>query len=706
MILSTQYFRPPFPLQPRWEDDFELIADTGFTHIYVSACWSWIEAQPGEYGFDDYDRLMQLARQHGLKVIVNLWAETQPVWMPRLYPQAAMIDHMGRPVVSSQLAYMQFGLMPGGCMDHPDVRTKAAAFLSSFARRYASDPQLWGWDCWNEMRWMSQSDGYVCFCQHSLDRYRAWLQKSYGSLDALNRAWRRRYVDWRDVMPPKAPARTYTDAMPWQTFISERTAEDLRWRYDCVRAEDRHRPIIAHAAFPSVFNTGEFFENEPALARGNDWRLAEQVDGYGCSHFPNWFHPSPADFGARIESVRSATGDKPYWLAELQGGAAGHGMQAMQPVEAEQQQRWIWTGVARGAKAVNFWCWRDEVFARESGGFGIVGDDGRRDERLAALKATAALFREHRALLDGYRPWLARVAVVFEPQCYYLDWAAHSNSGLAPLKEPPYRSGHSVQGYLRALERVQLPYDVIEPQFQASLDAYRLIVLPCAMVVDASFAQRLADWVRRGGTLIVEASLDAFDRTGLFNYPGERVLPDALGLKYSARRQLAAGAQVSASVGGETYELRATRWLEDISTAASPTARSAQNVAVGAGRVIALGTFTGLAYHEERYADFERFIAAAAAQAGALPQVQCDLSDGEILQWRMGQSHGGSLLFVVNHGAAASAQFIVRDSRAVSSMRASDLIRGASVGLRRDDGLRLRLDVAAGGCHLIRLEPA
>lgn len=703
MILSTQYYRPPFPAQPRWEEDIARIADTGFTHIYVSACWSWIEAQPGEYRYDDYDRLMQLARRHGLQVIVNLWAETQPMWIPRLHADAAMIDHMGRPVVSSQLAYMQFGLMPGACMDHPDVRPKAAAFLTGFTRRYASESQLWGWDCWNEMRWMSQADGYVCFCAHSLARYRGWLQKRYGSLDGLNQAWHRRYVDWRDIMPPKAPARTYTDTMPWQHYTSDRTAEELRWRYDCVRAEDRQRPIIAHAAFPSTFNTGEFFENEPALARGNDWQLAENVDGYGCSHFPNWFHPSPADLGARIESVRSATGDKPYWLAELQGGAAGHGMQAMEPVKAEQQQRWIWTGVARGAKAVNFWCWRDEVFSRESGGFGIIGDDGHREARLAAFSATAKLFREHGSLLDAYRPWQAKAAVVFEPQSYYLDWGAHSNSGLAPLKEVPYRSGHSVQGYLRAFERTQLPYDVIEPGFLSSLDAYRLIVMPCAMVVAPVFAKRIVEWVRQGGTLVVEASLDAFDHAGLFNYPEERALPRELGLKFSARRRLDAGTTLSVSVGSKTFELRATRWREEVSVVDSPQSQGAQSIAVGRGRVIALGSFAGLAYHEERYAEFEAFITAAATQADAGPQVSSNLTDGEIVQWRIGQSNDDVLLVVINHGPAARAKFIVRDPRAASSAQARDLISGESVRLIRDNGIQLQLDLTAGGSRLIRL---
>src|SRR5690606_1482645 len=128
-------------------------------------------------------------------------------------------------------------------------------------------PNLVQWDCWNEMRWLSQTDGYVCYCSRTVDRYHDWLRRRYATLDTLNTAWLRRYCDWRDVIPPNLPTRTYTDSMAWQEFMENRTKEDLRWRYESVRAGDEHRPIVAHAAFPATLGTGEFFAHEMALMR-------------------------------------------------------------------------------------------------------------------------------------------------------------------------------------------------------------------------------------------------------------------------------------------------------------------------------------------------------------------------------------------------------------------------------------------------------
>jgi beta-galactosidase len=704
MILSTQYYRPPFPNQQRWAEDLALIARTGFDSIYLTASWAWIEAKPGIYDFADYDRLIELAGQNGLKVIVNLWSETQPLWIHRLHADAAMIDHMGREVRSSQLAYMQFGLTPGCCTDHPQIRAKAAAFLSAVASRYASQPQIRLWDCWNEMRWMSQADGYVCFCAHTLQRYRQWLEQRYGSLEALNAAWQRRYVDWVDVMPAKLPARTYTDAMLWQQFITDRTAQELRWRYECVRAQDSRRQIIAHAAFPSIHNTGEYFEFETALGRGNDWQLAKQVDGYGCSHFPSWFHPSPADYGARLEAVRCATGDKPYWLAELQGGAAGHGVQAMEAVPADKQARWIWNGIARGAKAVNFWCWRDEVFSRESGGFGIIGDDGHSEQRLASLARTARLFRKHEQLLDSYRPAPARAGVIFEPLAYQLDWASYTTTGLAPSKETPYPAGHSLQGYLRAFERLQTPYDVVESGCFESLAQYQLLVLPWPMVVGKALATHLVEWVRAGGTLLTEASLDAFDDAGLFKYPAERPLPSELGFKFGARKPLD-GVPMKFEINGRKGELRPARWREEVLTAGDDKGQSIRSIDVGEGRVVAIGSFIAVAYWEQRYEDFERFVMALVDLSKSASTVRCSAGDGEVVQWRFGYSSRVPMLFVINDGPGIDVEFVVTDAGLAASRRAIDIASDAAIPLEsRAAEVRFRLHLPQGGYRVLRFE--
>jgi beta-galactosidase len=713
VILATQYYRAPFPRRERWEADLAEIRATGFDAIGLLIPWAWVEPAPDAWEWEDHDAVIEAAGAAGLKVIPCAMTEMQPLWIHRELPDAHMVDHMGRAVVSSQLSYTHFGIMPGACTDHPAARERAGRFMTALAERYAGAEQILMWDCWNELRWITQADGYVCHCEHTLAAFRAWLRERFGDLDGLNAAWQRRYRSWEDVVPAKLPCRTYTDAMAYAAFLAHRTTTDLAWRRDAIRAGDGSRPVTAHTAFPSAWCTGEFFEYEPALARGNDWDLADLVDGFGSSHFPAWIHTSPLDYGARLEAARCAAGEKPYWVAELQGGAAGHGMQPMAPVAGALQARWVWSGIARGAKGVSFWCWRDEVFGRESGGFGIVGEDGHREERLAHLRRTAGLLREHAALLDAYRPDPARVGVVLEPETYRLDWAATLGGGLTASGTDAYQAGHAVQGYLRAFERLQIPYDLLDPAHAQDLGAYRLIVLPWPLVVDEALGERLLAWVHAGGTLLVEAGLDAFDAAGLYRYPDERPFARALGLRALGRRPLD-GRALTCDVGGARFALPAATWVEPLAAGEGDEALGADERGavvvrrrLGAGGVVALGSHPSIAHWAQRSEDFERFLHAMAADAGALPALRCDHADGERLQWRLGRAGPAAVLVVFNEGDEEMDVTFTAPTGALPEGAARDVAAGAAAALERaGDELRLRVRLGAEAYAVVVVEEA
>ena len=62
MNLGVQYYRPPFPETKYWEDDFKRIKDSGLNTVQLWVIWAWVEAKPGHFDFDDYDRLVSEGR--------------------------------------------------------------------------------------------------------------------------------------------------------------------------------------------------------------------------------------------------------------------------------------------------------------------------------------------------------------------------------------------------------------------------------------------------------------------------------------------------------------------------------------------------------------------------------------------------------------------------------------------------------------------
>jgi beta-galactosidase len=702
VLLATQYYRPPFPDRVRWREDLREIRATGLGAIYTWATWAWIEREPGRYVFDDFDALVTEAEQAGLQVILTAVAELMPHWIHRVLPEAHMVDHRGRAVRSSTLAYSPVGVSPGCCTDHSRVREMQGRFLETLARRYANAPNLLVWDAWNEFRWPVQAEGHVCYCPDTLAAFRDWLRTRHGDLDALNAAWHRCYVDWEDVEPGREPGGPWPELLAFQEFLAWRTAEHLSFRVERLRAGDPDHAVIAHQTYLSSYRIMGEAPFEQALCRGDDWELARRVDGFGGTHFPAWRNWDAGTYGMRLESVRGAAAGKPHWVCELQGGAAAGGIEVNDPVTADRQQRWIWQAYARGAKAVSFWCWRDEVFGRESAGFGVVGDDGHRDARLAALRRTTAALQEHGDLLDAYAPDPASAGVVFEPRGHQLEWAQYG----AALEQSP----GSVAGWMLGFERAQIPYDVLSASALPDLARYRLLCLPWPQTVRPAAADALAAWVEQGGTLVVESELDAFDDFGFYRYPGERPLANRLGIRGAGKRP-PRPATLAVELDGASLELSAATWLEPLrggdaeTLAGFPGEEAGAAVLrrrVGAGEVVAIGTHAGLAYGRARASGFEQLLQLLAARAGALPPLRCDVGDGDRVQWRTGDAGEARLLFVTNEGPAATVAF---HGRLGARGAPIDLVGGAAVRLSGDGSHQtLEIALAAGGAHVVRLD--
>jgi beta-galactosidase len=646
MNLGVQYYRAPFPQQKYWEKDFSQIKASGLNTVQLWVLWSWVEAKPDCFNFEDYDRLIELADKNGLKVILSTIAELQPLWIHRLVPDSEMIDHEGKKVISTNRCECHFGITPGGCTDHPGVWERMCNFLTAVTERYKDAPNLSGWDAWNELRWNVQADGLVCFCPSTLAAFRKYLERRYHNLENLNAAWKRRYVCWEDVMPGKLPDRPYTELITWQNFLTERANQHGKQRYELMKAIDSQHPITVHGAAPSPLYSGDP-ETYP-IDRGNDWVLADKLDGIGCSSFPQWEGIDDAGFGMRIEMVKSAARDKQVWLSELQGGRAAVGFNIYGKVEAAQQQHWLWNGLACGADTILFWCWRDEVFGRESAGFGLAGRDGLAKERLSAMRLTGELLEQQKKQLAGYRPASAEVGILFSPTSYYLAWAQEGTAA---------RIADALTGYARALVRRSIPCQFVEDEHLEQLERFKLIVMPHGIVTEPHQEEALATYVQNGGTLLCESECGAFNATGLYRYPEERFPAEWCGLVEAGRRVLPEN-PIEVNVFNRKYKLAMEQWVTPLENsylqgmevwaeyAGQPLIAACP---VGKGRIIYCGSYLGNAYHAQQADDFETLLADIVFAAGGSPAVRVITpkpTPDKFVYVKYGSCADGYLLFI------------------------------------------------------------
>ncbi len=400
--------------------DVENIKKLGFNTIRYWVNWITVEPKPGVWNLDFIDRLMDLAKENGLKVIIQLYLDSAPNWIASLYPDSRFQAQNGA-VIDSQAS-------PGFCCDHPDVRKEAELFMQKVAERVKNHPAFYGWDVWSEphvaswiwLEWLPRSIGWVCYCPNSQERFRRWLEKRYGDISSLNRAWYRAYGDWNEVIPPKyVIISTWRDLVDWQLFTMEKLAEDLKWRVQTVKKIDPDHVISSHSAISSVF--------VPPLnwyGTSDDWEMAKQVDVWGTSlyskHTGKGMPLDSAWRGVALDATRSSSGGKDYWIGELQGGDGVEGIRFGEPVTPQDIQMWAWSAIARGTKGLNFYAWYPMSCGYEGSGFGLINLDGSITERARAAGKVGEIVNQNMDLFLNAKIPQAEVGIVYDIYSYIM----------------------------------------------------------------------------------------------------------------------------------------------------------------------------------------------------------------------------------------------------------------------------------------------
>ncbi len=322
---------------------------------------------------------------------------------------------------------------------------------------------------------------------------------------------------------------------------------------------------------------------------------------------------------------------------------------------------------------------------------------------MAALKVTGDVLERHSDILDAYVPDPATVGVLFEESNYHLDWAQYGASC--------EQAGQSVLGYLRALERVQVPYEVVDSGHMQGLDGLRLLIMPWPLIVAPAAAEQIADWVEGGGTLLAESELGAYDQHGFYFYPDERALATRLGIRSLGRRVIQPQQVVVRAEGGP-YHLGAASWVEAFDPGdATVMANMGEEVVAtiskrGEGKVVSVGTFLGLAYSRERNPDFERFVGGVVDASGARPNLVSSVPDGEHLQWRLGTAGAQRALFVTTDDGPVELTFRAPADIFAPGDELVELIEGTRAKVQSSqDGNLVTLKVPGHGFAVWRWGP-
>jgi len=488
-----------------WKKDIQQIKSLGFNSVKTWVEWSHCEPRKGQYNFDNLKMVFELARDAGLKVIIQVYGESAPDWVGKSYPDG-LFEAMNGDKIQPQVA-------PGYCIDHSGVREAFLKFYEETSRIAVQYSNFYGWDLWSEPHIVQWGEpGWIqnpqyCFCPNTQARFREWLKKKYSSLEELNKSWYRNFESWEDVSAPRfGTILTYSDFMDWKAFIYQKLAEDLKLRYDAVRKYDKTHIVTAHASPVSLFGSPYGGES------GDDFLMADQVDYYGLSQYPKHNLPGdwrPWSFMAQADFSYSANKKNGgYYVGEFQAGFGTVGLNVGDPVTPKDHQIWTWSSIATGAKGIFAYAYYPMSSGYESGGYGLINLDGTVTERAVELGKVARIVDANKDAFSTSKPVKAQVALVYNPLSQMVGGHRRTTT----------QDGHinSLIGYYRFLTEQNIAVDFIHRRDVESgdLSQYKLIIIPYALMITQKMADGIKNYVENGGYAFSEARLAWNDDRG------------------------------------------------------------------------------------------------------------------------------------------------------------------------------------------------
>ena len=690
-----------------WRQDIEQIKSLGFNTVRTWVEWAHCEPKEGEYNFQNLDLLMNLAEEQGLKVIIQMYVDSAPDWVGKKYPEAQFEAQNGDKI-PSQAA-------PGFCTDNPGVRKAVLNFYTETAKVASKHSNLFGWDLWSEPHIVNWAGiNYIpnvqfCYCPFTKERFRNWLMTKYKSLDAINKAWYRNFEKIEDVDPPRySTILSYTDFIDWKNFLYEKMAEDLKMRYDAVKSGDAEHVITSHAAIPSIFNS-------PYNGYGptDDFMMSKQVDYYGTSlypkhnnpktHWKNWLFMAAVDF---TRSANKKNGG--FYVGELQAGKGTIALNIGDPITPQDHKIWMWSAIAKGAKAINIYAYYPMSSGYESDGYGLINLDGTVTERAISAGKTAKIINDNKDIILNSHEVQAQVALVYNPLSQMV--------GGEQRRENLDAHQNSLFGYYSYFADNNIPVDFIHRMDieNGDLKNYKLIILPYSLMLTEKAAEGIKKYVEAGGTVVSEARLAWNDERGYASnvIPGMG-LSEVFGAKEtnikmsdsvkmminSSTDQLSEGLNgltLKGAFFAETLEPLKKDNNTKVLASFDDNSPCIVESHYGKGKTLLLGSFMGLANHPVPDANNDKFLSNVVNWAG-IERRYSSSADGASdtpVEIRLREYDGGYLLFMINHAKEKRNLHVKVKTSSDSKYNLTELTENKALNLTaKDNTLNIITDI-------------
>lgn len=471
VLYGAAYYHEYMPYD-RLEQDVQLMQQAGINVVRVGeSSWGLWEPEDGRFEFAWMDRIVERMHKAGIKVIMGTPTYSIPAWMYKKHPEIVVTKLGGEK--------MYYGLRQNTDLSNPTYRFYCERVIRKILEHYKDHPAVIGYQIDNEASAVDAANDDV---QLGFVNY---LRAKFKTVDQLNKIWGLNYwgqtlYDWTEV-PRRDGIINPGWKLEWQRYWHWMTTDFLSWQRDIVNQYKRPDQFVTHDFAGPPNATVNEFEISRALdiAAANPYHgTQDEFDGLDSSR--------EGDYTRSLKQTN-------YLITETNAQTIGWDSKYQYPPYDGQLRLDVYTHLSSGANMVEYWHWHSIHYGQETYWKGVLSHDLEPNRAYAEVSKTAhELQRVGPRIVDLKRS--SKVAILY---------SVDSLHGIEYMKFSDKASYQSLlQQMYSTLYRLNVGVDFVFPD-STNLANYKVIVVPPLYVASDELLNRLAEYVRGGGHLVV-----------------------------------------------------------------------------------------------------------------------------------------------------------------------------------------------------------
>ena len=455
--------------EPTLEKDIEQMQQAGINTVRIGEfAWSTMEPTEGNIDMSFFIHVIERLYENGISVILCTPTPTPPIWISHGHPERMLVDR-GLPLTHGGRQHV--------CTNNPDFRKYASRIVEAEAKACGRLPGVIAWQLDNEFK----CNVSECYCACCEEQWHRWLEKKYGTIDALNTAWgtavwSQSYASFDEVPTDRRATTQHNPSLStnYRLFSRERIADFATMQADIIRK---------WSDAPITHNSGNYFHvDNDSLFRPLDFA---SFDAYPSAE-------NYRDLLFHCDRFRGIKSGRPYLIMETSPGFNGHtisetGAHPRGFVAAETA-----AAVALGGCGISFWHFHQHFSSSELTHGAIISAWGEPTVCYPDILRGADTLNVLKPFLEATTLAPARVAIHYSDIGRAFIMTEHTDN---------LDYNHAVRQIYETLLDDGIHRDILPTDGDPT--PYSVVITPFLFHIPDELMIRMLNFVRDGGTWLV-----------------------------------------------------------------------------------------------------------------------------------------------------------------------------------------------------------